>query len=1192
MFLYCLPRHWVCYAFGLQTHCNENELIFITRDCKNFDIDLYLSGMSVNSISMLRRLAGITYFCRESQIFKFLQMKKYLAAVFLFLTTLIGLAQNNNIIQHKLSVQIIPGTAHMVVTDSVFNLEAEETTFSLNAAFTITSFSDNAKVELLASGSEAEDVGMDRDAGDEKSNSIKLNKWKVSLKKGSEYFVIRYEGQIKFSFSSSEEDYTRGFSESPGNISDSGIYLAGSTHWVPSFSENPVTFRLTAILPAGWKSVSQGERIAGKVSGDRHSDTWECDTPQEEIFLIGARFNEYSHKMNSGKDAMAFMRTPDEALAAKYLDVTEQYMDMYQKLLGPYPYTKFALVENFWETGYGMPSFTLLGEKIIRFPFILHSSYPHELLHNWWGNSVYVDFEKGNWCEGITAYGADHLISEQRGQGEDYRRSTLQKFTNVVDETNDFPVNKFSSRHDAASEAIGYGKSMMMWHMLRRKLGDETFKKGFALFYEKFKFKTASFDDIRISFETVTGTGLQTFFNQWLSRTGAPEIAIREAKVDEVADKYQVLISLQQKQKAAAFDVDIPVLISTEKGTETFVVSMTDKMQDFQFSLADKPLKLAVDPQYDVFRILDPMEVPPTWSKILASRENLVILPSKADESKKLLYQDFIDQWKAMDNDKFEVVYDNELISIPSDKTNWILGFENTFADRINTAITGSHSSLQGDSVIFENKATIKANHSFVLTVYNERNTLYNLAFIALDTRRAIEGLIRKLPHYGKYSYLGFEGDEPVNVVKGEWPVLNSPLIKIFDVSAQNLNLIQKREPLATLAPVFSEQKMMDHIKYLASEEMKGRGLGTPELDVAAKYIADKFQEYGLENIGGSYYQQFYHNFPDKGGMQLKNVVAMIKGTDEKLKDSPVILSAHYDHLGLGWPDVHKGDEGKIHYGADDNASGVSILLEVARLMAKTAQPKRSIIFVAFTGEEAGLIGSRYFVSQAKSYFPGIVIANVNLDTDGSLFDKKLLVLNGNSAKEWKFVFMGTDYTTGVKSEVVQQELDASDQVAFIEKGIPAVQLFTGATENYHKPTDIYEKIDGKGLVKVATVAKEVVEYLGDRDTPFEFTGKGPVADPAVAETPKTARKASTGSVPDFAYTGEGVKIASVSKDSPGEKAGLLAGDIITAINGEQVKGLKEYSEILKKFQPGDTVELGLIREGKNKVIPVMLGER
>jgi len=282
----------------------------------------------------------------------------------------------------------------------------------------------------------------------------------------------------------SEENYQRGFSESPGIIDTIGIYMAGSTYWVPVFEDKLMTFTLTTELPKGWKNVTQGKRLLDEIKSDKHIDTWVCNSPQEEVFLIAAKFNEYSHDMNSGLMAMAFLRTPDEGLANKYLEVTEQYMEMYQNLLGDYPYSKFALVENFWETGYGMPSFTLLGEKVIRFPFILHSSYPHELLHNWWGNSVYVDFDSGNWCEGTTVFMADHLIKEQRGAGEEYRRSTLQKFSNIVTPENDFPLNKFISRHDGPSEAIGYGKAMMMWQMLRMKLGDENFVKGMQLFYE------------------------------------------------------------------------------------------------------------------------------------------------------------------------------------------------------------------------------------------------------------------------------------------------------------------------------------------------------------------------------------------------------------------------------------------------------------------------------------------------------------------------------------------------------------------------------------------------------------------------------------------------------------------------------------------------------------------------------------
>jgi len=1122
-------------------------------------------------------------------------MKKFTLYLLMFFALQRLTAQNPQPVHHNLNVIIHPSASFIAVTDTISNLPAGETEFSLNAALKLTSWSAEALINPVGSNRTVSDVGMDRNNVSASQKPVELTNYKVQLTHVNKKLIISYEGKIDFTFTQNGEDYARGFSESPGIISDSGIYLAGSTWWIPSTGNDLLTFSLTTELPLGWKTVAQGERSNEHSTNSLHYDTWECASPQEEIFLVAARFNEYAQTMNSGIMAMAFLRTPDGPLAAKYLDITEQYMNMYQKLIGPYPYTKFALVENFWETGYGMPSFTLLGEKIIRFPFILYSSYPHELLHNWWGNSVYVDFDKGNWCEGITAYQADHLISEQRGQGDEYRRTTLQKFTNVVDNDNDFPLREFISRHDAASEAIGYGKSLMMWHMLRRELGDDLFNKGFAHFNKTFSFKTASFDNIRAAFETVTGTDLSAFFNQWLNRTGAPEIDILSAVpvVDESV--YTLKLKLIQKQKDPAFNMGIPIVVATAEGLENHVVTMSQKQQEFILHLKHDPLKMAVDPQFDVFRLLDAMEVPPTWSKVLAARENLMVLPSKAGETQKQVYEEFVKQWKTADNDTFEVVYDNNLNELPIDKTCWILGFENVFADRVDKAIAATRSSVSGDSVIFEQKAVAKANHSFVLTVYNQNNNDVNLAFVALDNAAAIPGLVRKLPHYGKYSYLGFEGEEPVNIAKGEWPVLDSPLIWIFDDKSGKIPMVQERAPLVTLDPVYSENRMIEHINVLSSEKLQGRGLASPGLDAAADYIAAQFVANGLQPMGNAYFQEFTQEVPGKGSVNLKNVVAIIPGTDPILSQSPVVLSAHYDHLGLGWPDVHTGNQGIIHPGADDNASGVSILLEVARNLAKTLQPKRTVIFVAFTGEEAGLLGSRYFVGNLKKHYSGNVLANVNLDTDGSLFDRKLLVLNGNSAKEWKFVFMGTDYTTGVKTDVIQQELDASDQVAFIEKGVPAVQLFTGATPNYHRPSDTYDKIDGKGLVKVAAVSREVMAYLAERETPFEFTAGKPTsikAQTSTSNAPKTTRKASTGSVPDFAYTGEGVKIGSVVEGSPAANANLLTGDIIVSINGEAIKSLMDYSNALKKYQPGDTVQIGYTRNEKLETTKVVLGER
>lgn len=1120
-------------------------------------------------------------------------MKKILLSTLLLVFSTLGFSQNDKIIDHHLTVQIAPGSSHIVVTDTVSNIDASSFVFSLNAALKPLRFSKNVKIREVAVNVPAGDVGMDRDDTGQETGGLKLNKWRVTLKNGSGYFVVTYEGTISSALEQSRENYQRGFSESPGIVSSKGIYLAGSTYWTPFIENTLVTFQLTTLLPKGWKTVSQGTRTKDFSDNNGHTDVWLCHKPQEEIFLIGAKFTEYAYKMNNGIDAMAFLRTPDEGLANKYLEVTEQFMDMYQGLIAPYPYSKFALVENFWETGYGMPSFTLLGEKIIRFPFILYSSYPHELLHNWWGNSAYVDFSGGNWCEGITAYMADHLIKEQRGQGESYRRSTLQKFTNFVTPENDFPLNKFISRYNASSEAIGYGKSLMMWHMVRRKLGDTDFKKGMSLFYEKNKFKKSGFSDIRIALEQVSNTDLKPFFDQWVNRTGAPELTIKEVRHDKYNDLYRVFLTLEQKQNAPAFDIDVPVYIATEKGVEVYVENMNRKIQEFQYTLKNKPLKLAIDPQYDVFRILDPREVPPALSKVLASKVNVIVLPANTDKKAKEVYKTFADAWVAADNDQYEIVYDTNLESLPKDKTAWIIGFENKFATLINNNLQVYHSSIDSDSVKFENKMISKTDNSFIITVFNPEDVNQEIAFISLDKKEAIPGLVRKLPHYGKYSYLAFEGDEPTNIAKGQWPVFNSPLVKVFSPEGQKINLIQPRQPLAELKPVFSGKRMMEHIKYLSSDELKGRGLGTPELDKAAGYIAEKFREYGLKPMGKSYYQTFTHTFSDKGKMTLKNVIAVIPGTDEKLKDSPVVVSAHYDHLGLGWPDVHQGDEGKIHHGANDNASGIAILLELAKTMGKTVKPKRTIIFAAFTGEEAGLIGSRYFVSHIKEFYKGDVLADVNIDTDGGLFDKKLMVLNANTAREWKFIFMGTDYTTGVKSEIIQQELDASDQFAFIEKGIPAVQLFTGATPDYHRPTDTWGKIDEKGLVKVAAVTKEVVEYLGDREEPMEYTGKAHPGSSQLSKTTiKPGRKVATGSIPDFAYTGTGVKIGTVIEGSTGDKAGLKAGDIILAVNDDKVENLQGYTVILKKYKPGDPVKLTIRRDGTEQEISLKLGAR
>ena len=317
---------------------------------------------------------------------------------------------------------------------------------------------------------------------------------------------LRYGGVIHHELHTQGEEYQRSFSETPGIIDTEGVFLAGTTFWVPTFGDGLVTFSLEVSgLNPPWDVVSQGRRTRHEITPDGTRTTaWSLEHPTEEIYLVAGPW--YATSDRAGEvEIYAFLREDDPGLAGRYIDATKRYLKLYEGMLPPYPYASFALVENFWETGYGMPGFTLLGPQVIRFPWILTSSYPHELLHNWWGNSIYVDAATGNWCEGLTAYMADHLFAEQRGEGATYRRATLKKFSDLVSAGNDFPLSEFGSRQSAASEAVGYGKSLMLFHMLRRALGNEAFLAGLGRFDHDHRYSRAGFADISQAFSDEVG---------------------------------------------------------------------------------------------------------------------------------------------------------------------------------------------------------------------------------------------------------------------------------------------------------------------------------------------------------------------------------------------------------------------------------------------------------------------------------------------------------------------------------------------------------------------------------------------------------------------------------------------------------------------------------------------------------------
>ncbi len=660
-------------------------------------------------------------------------------------------------------------------------------------------FSLNSELELFGTSTKIKELSFKSD----ENRKVQLKEYRIKLSAKGEDFklVINYKGEIYDTFEEGAAEYARGFSETSGIIFEEGIYLAGSTHWVPEF-ENAglVSFNIETSIDKGWLVLSQGTRTINREQDGKQLIRYESPEPMDEIYLVGGQWTEY----NIPSDHVlfqAFLRTPDEKLANKYLGATQGYLSMYDKMIGPYPYTKFALVENFWETGYGMPSFTLLGSKVIRFPWILYSSYPHELLHNYWGNSVNVDYASGNWCEGITAYMADHLLKEQQGQGAEYRRSTLQKYTDFVNSGNDFPLSKFLSRNNSAEEAVGYGKALMVNNMLRNNFGDETFLAAWAKFYKDYKFKIASWGDIQKSFEAVSGEDLQAFFTQWIQGKGAPYIKLSEIKSTGNGAGYKLSFKLEQIQETGLFSLNIPVAVFFENDKEVkfFSVSFDQPDQHFLFSLDKKPVRIEIDPAFQVFRRLDRQEVPTTLTQLFGAKEAIIVLPSESPMFES--YKKLAETWKSSQSAQGKLLFvksDKDLEQLPA-KPVWVLGFENKFAPKAEIP------QLYANALSPEDKSLInKLRETGALTyaVESPVSKGFTLGFVAANNAESIAGLTRKLPHYGKYSYLGFEGNEPTNVWKGIFPALGSPLNYSIPYEGETIPVNAKIIPRKALSEV------------------------------------------------------------------------------------------------------------------------------------------------------------------------------------------------------------------------------------------------------------------------------------------------------------------------------------------------------------------------------------------------------
>jgi len=384
------------------------------------------------------------------------------------------------------------------------------------------------------------------------------------------------------------------------------------------------------------------------------------------------------------------------------------------------------------------------------------------------------------------------------------------------------------------------------------------------------------------------------------------------------------------------------------------------------------------------------------------------------------------------------------------------------------------------------------------------------------------------------------------------------------------------------------------HITFLASDSLKGRQAGSADEAIAANYIADYFRDFGLEPAGDSktFFQEFTintavltnpHASEDAEGEKLlsKNVAGLLQGTADS--DEFIVIGAHYDHLGYGeFGSLSSAEEPRIHNGADDNASGTAGVLELAQYFSEN-RPQKDILFLAFSGEEMGLLGSANYVANPTVDLEN-ALAMINMDMIGRMTDKKLMIFGMGTADDWENIVTIAN-TDSLKLNLVQDGTGASDHTSFYYKEIPVLHYFTYTHADYHRPSDDTEYINAEGEAMALQHLRRVIEYL-DGITSDQLVFK---EAPGEQQRTMSLEGPTLGVLPDYGYDGKGMKITGVTKGRSAELAGVRGGDVIIGLAGENLEDIYGYMGMLNKLKKGQLTTITVIRDGKEMTMDLQL---
>jgi hypothetical protein len=442
----------------------------------------------------------------------------------------------------------------------------------------------------------------------------------------SESIALRAEGPVQIRY----EGTFRG--PDIDVIGKDTILLRGI--WYPVV-EGTYRYRVTATVPQGFVAVSEADEVRRTEADGQSTYVFDLAQPQRDwdgVTFVASR--QWVSRRARYKDVdLSVHLLPRNA--GRLDEVTRQaqrHLQRLEGLLGKYPYKRLEIVENPVPIDYSlsMPTYVLLTQQSVAADAAEDSALNHEIAHEWFGDAVLADYDQGNWAEGVATYFSDLLEAESPGGGWERRQRMMSAYQNNVADRAASPLSSFAASSDRASRLIGYGKSALVFHMLRRLVGDEQFFAVMRQFVARNLFRVAGWTDVRQSFEHVAGTDLGWFFDQWVDGMATPELGIEGVSVSAVGDKHE--LRFRVTQQPPAFVLTVPVTLHFKLGpSRTRSVQITGERQEFRYLLEERPIRVVLDENYDVFRRLTPAEVPPRIDTLLTRQRVTLIAPPGED---------------------------------------------------------------------------------------------------------------------------------------------------------------------------------------------------------------------------------------------------------------------------------------------------------------------------------------------------------------------------------------------------------------------------------------------------------------------------------------------------------------------------------------------------------------------------------